>query len=49
MHADTCTNAYMHTHRDTDACMDGCTHNYYKLILFRYIFAVDKLLLKDDC
>ena len=26
MHADTCTNAYMHTHGDTDACMDGCTH-----------------------
>ena len=35
---------YTRIHRDTDACMDGCTHN-----VSYYIIEVDKLLLKDDC
>ena len=43
MHADTFhkrIHTYTCTHRDTDACLDGCTHN---------VIEVDKILLKDDC
>ena len=33
------------THRDRDACLDGCTHSEVD----SYIIEVDKIVLKDDC
>ena len=40
------THAHMHTRtqRDTDACMDGCTHN----VSWYYIIAGDKLITTND-
>ena len=47
-----CTDACRHmlqmhtrTHRDTNVCLDGCTHNEVD----SYIIEVDKILMKNDC
>ena len=52
LHIILCTDACRHisqmhtrTHRDRDACLDGCTHNEVD----SYIIEVDEILLKDDC